>query len=261
MKKLFTLFFSICLMFQLNAQFGTAPDFSVVDLNGNTHNLYEILDSGKIVIVDVSATWCPPCWSNHTAHILEDIYKIYGPEGSNLVEVIFYEGDAGTTQADMEGTGSNTLGDWITGTSYPLVNEAPLQLNLNIWAPEGFPTVNIIRPSDREIIADAWNLDATEIAVILDEVIVNEGLTATVDSEFVTMSISPNPTADFINYTSDLDLTEIKTFDRTGKVIESIKVAGRTGQINVADYQNGMYFIHTYNDSGLIGVDQFNKIK
>ncbi|MGB1099979.1 MAG: TlpA family protein disulfide reductase, partial [Flavobacteriales bacterium] len=48
------------------AQFGTAPDFNVTDLDGNTHQLYaDILDQGLIAVVDVSATWCPPCWSLH----------------------------------------------------------------------------------------------------------------------------------------------------------------------------------------------------
>jgi hypothetical protein len=33
-----------------------APDFTGTDLNGNTWNLYTLLDSGKTVFIDVSAT-------------------------------------------------------------------------------------------------------------------------------------------------------------------------------------------------------------
>jgi len=50
----------------MHAQFGTAPDFTVTDINGNTHSLYaDILDQGKIAVVQVAATWCLPCWNLH----------------------------------------------------------------------------------------------------------------------------------------------------------------------------------------------------
>ena len=140
------------------AQFGTAPDFNVTDMDGNSHQLYaDILDQGLIAVVDVSATWCGPCWTLYNSNALEDLHQAYGPDGTNQLRVIFYEGDANTTDADVMGTGASTLGDW-TGHSYPMVNESPLTLDLSIWAPEGFPTVSVVRPSDREIVLDTWNL-------------------------------------------------------------------------------------------------------
>ena len=88
----------------VHAQFGTAPDFNVTDLDGNTHQLYaDILDQGLIAVVDVSATWCGPCWSLHSSHALEDLHEAYGPNGTNQLRVIFYEADANTTMADIEG--------------------------------------------------------------------------------------------------------------------------------------------------------------
>ena len=55
------------------------PDFTATDLNGNTINLYtDFLDQGIPVIMDVSATWCGPCWSFHQGHALKDIYMTYG---------------------------------------------------------------------------------------------------------------------------------------------------------------------------------------
>ena len=59
MKKLVTLLL-ISLTLLSNAQTGLlagtgyAPDFTVTDINGNTHNLYNYLDSGKIVVYDLS---------------------------------------------------------------------------------------------------------------------------------------------------------------------------------------------------------------
>ena len=58
-----------------------APDFTTVDINGNTHNLYDYLDQGYTVVMDISATWCPPCWSYHQGGALEDLWANHGPAG------------------------------------------------------------------------------------------------------------------------------------------------------------------------------------
>ena len=68
-----TLFMSTSLTF---AQLGTAPDFTVTDIDGNTHSLYaDILDQGKIAVVQIAATWCPPCWNLHTTGALQQLHE------------------------------------------------------------------------------------------------------------------------------------------------------------------------------------------
>ena len=103
-----------------------APDFTGTDLNGNSHNLYDYLDAGKTVVIDVSATWCSPCWSYHQAHELRNLYDTYGPNGTDEVMVLFIEGDPSTTTADLNGTGTHTAGDWVTGTTYPIIVDASI---------------------------------------------------------------------------------------------------------------------------------------
>lgn len=157
MKKIILYLFICCAFsFQLNAQL--APDFTETDINGNSHNLYEYLDAGKVVILDVSATWCGPCWGLHQKHYLKYLHETYGPEGTGEVVVLFYEGDGDTTSDDLNGTGSSTLGDWVTDTPYPIIDPASVSNDfLNTYAPEGFPTVSVICPADKMIIADIWN--------------------------------------------------------------------------------------------------------
>ena len=45
----------------------------------------------------------PPCWSYAETGVLDEIYEVYGPEGSNQVEVLFVEGDPSTTIDDLMG--------------------------------------------------------------------------------------------------------------------------------------------------------------
>ena len=87
-----------------------APDFTATDINGVEHNLYALLDSGYQVILNFSATWCGPCWSYHESGIKDELYEVFGLEGSNEIRLFFIEGDDTTTQQDLEGTDQTLLG-------------------------------------------------------------------------------------------------------------------------------------------------------
>lgn len=126
-----------------------APDWTLSDINGNSHHLYAYLDSGYTVFMDVSAAWCGPCWSYHTSGELEDLYNTYGPSGTNEVRVFYIEGESTNTTAQLYGTSSGTShatysqGDWVTGTPYPIIDNSSLNGPYNIGY---FPTIYRICP-------------------------------------------------------------------------------------------------------------------
>ena len=97
MKKII-LILLIALGLQTHAQTSltTAVDFTVIDVHGNTHNLFSILDDGKHVIIDFFFTTCPPCIAS--VPILNQAYTDYG---CNTAEVVFLSMDAGDTDAQV----------------------------------------------------------------------------------------------------------------------------------------------------------------
>jgi hypothetical protein len=132
-----------------------APDFTATDVNGNTHRLYDYLDAGYTVILDISATWCGPCWNYHSGGTFEDIWKFHGPAGEPGVDpnttddviILWFEGDSQTPLSEL--TNSN-LGNWLQPVDslppvdFPIINDDNIAslYNLPYW-----PIIYTICPS------------------------------------------------------------------------------------------------------------------
>ena len=142
-----------------------APDFTATDINGVEHNLYSYLDSGYSVILCFDATWNLPGWSYFEQGTLQSIHETYGLYGTNEVRVFFLEADDMTTNDDLEGTGASTQGDWVTGTPFPIIDNAG---NIfNDYQNTYYPT--ILTVCSNRLVTEAGQVDvATHVNIFQD---------------------------------------------------------------------------------------------
>ena len=75
-------FFTIILLIIIGLSFAKAqtqaPDFTQTDIYGNTYNMYDQLDLGKVVLIDFFSVGWPTCMTN--AAPLDTIFQNYQPQ-------------------------------------------------------------------------------------------------------------------------------------------------------------------------------------
>lgn len=135
MKNILSLVLVIGMSFSSNAQLADgsiAPDFTLTDLDGTQHRLYDYLDEGKVVFLEMFACHCPSCWAYHNSGKLESLYQSYGPAGTDQVQVFMVEHDPNNTMDHFLGNHWYTQGDWLTGNSIPVFNPEGLDRQIFI---------------------------------------------------------------------------------------------------------------------------------
>lgn|GEM_PF-1603009 len=115
--------------------------WTATDINGNTVDIAALVNSGKTVLVDISAHWCGPCWAWHNTHIMNKLYHDFGPEGTGDLEIIWVDGDAASSMALLQG-GSGSQGDWLADMPFTAIGPNGQGNTLaNIYDIDAYPTL------------------------------------------------------------------------------------------------------------------------
>lgn len=104
-------------------------DFTVTDIEGNSHALYPTLNEGKTVVIFCFAAWDSYAWEIYQQQTLETFHAIHGQGGSQVCEVWRFESESTNGLAQLSGpesidgnTATDTYGNWIANSSVPLID-------------------------------------------------------------------------------------------------------------------------------------------
>lgn len=222
----------------------TAVNFSVKDITGYTHKLYNILDSGYMVVIDFFSTSCGPCATYAPA--IQASYQNFGMNTGNVYFLGIAWGD------DNQGVHSF---DSTYGITYPSVsgmqgNGNQVVLDYNILS---YPTVILIMP-DRSIREKhIWPPTTARI----DSILIANGAITTGSCppdcllDEAALQIWPNPARELlqVRYTLNARSTvHLSLIDMQGRVYsmarDRIQEAGTWEQhMDVGHFPPGLYLL------------------
>ena len=229
----------------------TATDFITDDCNGVTHNLFDSLDAGNVIVI----SWVMPCGPCET-YSLPAYSAVQSFATSHPGRVHFYiADDYGTTAcATLDNFASNMPVSTIFSSTDVIMTDYS-EVNGT-----GMPKVVVLGGSSHTIYYNENNADPTLIGV---QTAINDALSAPLGieqslSNGFEISTYPNPVNDVLNVSYTKIQGAIINFtivDVLGKVVLSIEdnlsysVAETIKSINISELNNGNYFLKISSES------------
>ncbi|MEE4257280.1 MAG: T9SS type A sorting domain-containing protein [Bacteroidales bacterium] len=224
-------------------QLDTALNFSVKDIYGNTIELFEILDEGKIVVIDFFSTTCGFCIL-YTPDF-QASHEDFGENDGNVyfMKIAWGDDNAGVAYFDSTYNLTTPSVSGSEGGGNQVYNDYMIQAT---------PTVIVIAP-DREILEQqVWeptreNINAAVIAAGGTLVGIDDGPAENRNS----LTIYPNPSRGLISISFELENTAgsaLEVYNLMGKkvfdVMEKSFPAGKQRiDVDLSGLTEGTYLI------------------
>ncbi len=222
----------------------TVPDFTVVDIKGKTHHLYNYLEEGKYVCIDFFGTTCDQCIA--LVPILNQTYHLYGCNQSDLVvlaiDLLHYNGDVEIFEQEYGGT-------------YPAVSgkDGGGEDVYYSWQIQYWPQIVLIHPNKTLISnINPLNIEAIESVLTNNHIMPDSCDASSIFNKILNqknISLFPNPVQDILYI--DLRITpklklKYALYNSLGKMISS-KILNDNSFIDVSNLNKGIYIIEISN--------------
>ena len=216
----------------------TATDFTTLDCNQVSHNLFTELNAGKVVVI----TWVMPCYfCINGANASWQAVQTF--DMSNPGKVLYYLVD------DFGDNTCNDLSAWITannvaGGSPPFRFEnVGKPINMNDYGSGGMPKVVVVGgPSHYVYFNENFSLAVNQPAI---ENAIAQGLVGGVPTSVSSLSVN----AEFHVQMMDEQLLiqsqqgdELQLFDLSGRLLHKLKLKGTSSQlVNLSSLPKGVF--------------------
>ena len=229
----------------------TCPDFTVTDVAGNTHNLYDICEAGNYVLIDFFAHWCNPCVP--VATVFDQFYTKYGCNEGNVFSLSMDTGVNSTleelnTFKQAAGISSSTLPTILGSQGGSSVRDQ--------YGVSALPTIIIIGPDKKMINNNIWpitsvaSFEATFPSSSLTEMSCSP---LSIDKKELpeNLTLFPNPVVDILNISID-QITNINVVDASGKSFfyNDYETLSQV-EFSVKDLDAGIYFLNVTTTNGI----------
>jgi hypothetical protein len=223
--------------------FAQATDFTTDDCNGITHNLFDSLNAGNVIVI----AWVMPCGPCAT-YTLPAYSAVQSFSSSHPNQVDFYLVD------DYDNTACPTLVNWGNSNNMPLnATFCSSDISMSDYGTDGMPKVVVLGPDA----AIYYNKNDNNINFLGVQTAINDALAAplgienSVKNEFE-ISSYPNPVDNVLNVLYANVQSKIINFtivDVLGKVVLSIQESSSYSEekliksINISILYDGNYFL------------------
>jgi hypothetical protein len=228
----------------------TATDFTTDDCNGVTHNLFDSLDMGNVIVI----AWVMPCGPCATyasfAYSAVQSFVVSHPG-----KVDFYLVD------DYANTSCINLVNWGNSNNIPLHTAfSSSNISMSDYGANGMPKVVVLGGTDHNIF---YNTNDNQIDFSGVHSAINDALSAPLDvnnnenSNFGLFAF-PNPANNFLNIeyeTNNQNITRFEIVDVLGKILllinDPFSSAVYSKKLDISSLEKGVYFLNAYSGADI----------
>ncbi len=246
MKKsiIFLLFlFNISVSFS-QVSLSEAVDFTVTDVEGNKHHLFDYLNDGKYVLIDFFFTTCAIC--QEIAPKINEVYEYFGCNSASLIVLgIEYENNDADVIAFNKAYGS----------AYPSVSglEGGGRDVCIAYKPNAYATITLIAPDKQIVFKDIWPINSAQTVIDTITPLGPQKADCAATGIYENLSnidIYPVPANDFIKI-ANANGYYLSVYNTNGQIVLQKDITSNTETVDLQKLNTGIYTLKLSNEFDL----------